>query len=259
MARQPAEQTCPEWMKAAVRALSTAVSKSASANTMLGLLPPSSRATFLTLTAAPRIRARPASRPPVSDTRSTSGLSASACPTRAPGPRTRLTTPAGTPASSSRRVRWMAVSGVTGAGFMTDGVARGEGRRDLPAQLEERVVPRPDEPAHADRLVDDAADHVRVAGIDQAAGLLVGEVGVVAEDARDVGHVPAALAHRLAGVEGLERGPSPRGRGRSGRRPIEQCGALAGRRARPVGACRRRAGRRRSRPGPARRSRRPPR
>ncbi len=43
------------------------------------------------------------------------------------------------------------------------GVARREGRRDLPAHLQQRVVPRPDEPADADRLVDDAAEHVRVA------------------------------------------------------------------------------------------------
>ena len=106
-------------MNAAVSALSTAVSKSASAKTMLGLFPPSSSATFFMLPAAPRIRARPASMPPVREMRSTSGLSASAWPTRPPGPRTRLTTPAGTPASSSSRVRWIAVSGVTDAGFMT--------------------------------------------------------------------------------------------------------------------------------------------
>ena len=59
IARQPAEQTWPRWMNAAVSALSTTVSKSASAKTMLGLLPPSSIATFFMLTAAPRTR-RPA-------------------------------------------------------------------------------------------------------------------------------------------------------------------------------------------------------
>jgi hypothetical protein len=47
------EQTWPEWVKAAVSALSTAVSKSASSNTMFGLLPPISSATCLRLTAAP--------------------------------------------------------------------------------------------------------------------------------------------------------------------------------------------------------------
>ena len=119
MARLPAEQTWPLWVKAAVRALSTAVSKSASAKTMLGLLPPSSMAIFFMLPAAPWTSERPASMPPVSEMRSTSGLSARAWPTRGPGPRTRLTTPGGVPASSSRRVRWMAVRGVTVAGFMT--------------------------------------------------------------------------------------------------------------------------------------------
>ena len=105
MARQPALQTWPLWVKAAVRALSTAVSKSLSSNTMLGLLPPSSMAIFFMFTAAPRTSARPASMPPVSEMRSTSGLSASAWPTRSPGPRMRLTTPGGVPASSSSRVR----------------------------------------------------------------------------------------------------------------------------------------------------------
>ena len=119
MARLPALQTWPLWTKAAVTALSTTVSKSASAKTMLGLFPPSSSATRLTLIAAPRISDRPASRPPVSEMRSTSGLSPSAWPTRSPGPSTRLTTPGGVLASSSRRVRWIAVSGVTWAGFMT--------------------------------------------------------------------------------------------------------------------------------------------
>ncbi len=62
---------------------------------------------------------RPASSPPVSDTMSTSGLAASASPTRPPGPRTRLTTPAGRPASSSSSTRMIVVSGVSEAGFRT--------------------------------------------------------------------------------------------------------------------------------------------
>ena len=115
-------------------------------------------------------------------------------------------------------------------------VARGQRRRDLPAQLQQRVVPWPDQPADADRLVDDPADRGRVAGVDQPAGLLVGEVRVVAEDAGDVGHVPSALAHRLAGVHRLEPGQllevpvDERGDA------VQQRGPLAGRRVRPVGS-----------------------
>ncbi len=70
MSRPPAEQTWPLWMKAALRAWSTAVSKpssvsQASAKTTLGFLPPSSRATFLTVTAAAWATLVPLIRPPV--------------------------------------------------------------------------------------------------------------------------------------------------------------------------------------------------
>ena len=57
--------------------------------------------------------------PPVSEIMSTSGLAASASPTRSPGPSTRLTTPFGAPASSSSSVSRIVVSGVYEAGFMT--------------------------------------------------------------------------------------------------------------------------------------------
>ena len=212
------------------------VSKSASAKTMFGLLPPSSIAIFFMLTAAPRTSARPASMPPVSEMRSTSGLSASAWPTRVARTEDEVARRRrGTPASSSSRVRWIAVSGVTGRGLHDRGAAGRERRRDLPAQLQERVVPRPDEPAHADRLVDDPADDVRVAGVHEPPGLLVGEVGVVAEDARDVGDVPAALAHGLAGVAGLRGGqPSWSRSSRSATRSSSAARSLVGV-VRPVG------------------------
>ena len=61
----------------------------------------------------------PPARLPVNDTRSTSGLSASACPTRLPGPSTRFTTPFGTPASSRSRTRWIVVNGVACDGLTT--------------------------------------------------------------------------------------------------------------------------------------------
>ena len=103
MRREPAEHTCPESRKIAVRALSIAASMSASAKMMFGFLPPSSRATFFTVGAAAAMIVRPVSTPPVKETRSTSGALVIAAPTVAPGPRTRLATPSGSP--SSTRVR----------------------------------------------------------------------------------------------------------------------------------------------------------
>ena len=166
---------------------------------------------------------------------STSGLSASAWPTRSPGPRTRLTTP-------GRQPGLLEQSGeVDGRqrrelGRLHDrGVAGRQGRRDLPAHLQERVVPGPDQAADPDRLVDDPAEGVRVARVDEAARLLVGEIRVIAEDPGDVGHVPAALAHRLAGVERLQASHLLEvAIDQLGDR-VQDGGPLAGRRARPVG------------------------
>ena len=165
----PAEQTCPEWVNAAVSALSTAVSKSASSNTMFGLLPPISRATFLKLTAAPR-QQRPA--------RLVAAGQRDEVDVRAVGERL---------ADASARPEDEVDDAGRDAGLLEQAgqvdrrqrrdlgrlhdrrVPGGERRRDLPADLEERVVPRPDQPADADRLVDDPADGVRVAGVDEAA------------------------------------------------------------------------------------------
>ncbi len=124
MRRAPAEQTWPLWMKAALRAWSTAVSKpssvaQASAKTTLGFLPPSSRATFFTVTAAAWATFVPLMRPPVKETRSTSGCSARRAPTVWPGPVTMLATPAGRPASTSRSMRAIVVSGVISLGLTT--------------------------------------------------------------------------------------------------------------------------------------------
>jgi len=51
--------------------------------------------------------------------------------------------------------------------------------------------------------VHDAAVHAGDPGVDHPAGVLVGELGEVAEHGDDVVHVDPALHQRLAGVEGL--------------------------------------------------------
>ena len=50
--------------------------------------------------------------------------------------------PAGRPASSSSRIRWIAVCGRELAGLEHEGVAGRQAGRDLPGGLEQRVVPR---------------------------------------------------------------------------------------------------------------------
>ena len=150
----------------AVSARSSAASRSASAKTMFGFLPPSSSATFLTVAAAAAITRLPVDSPPVNETRSTSGLSVSGAPTSGPPPRTRLATPAGSPASASSRDQ---VDG-RGRGQLArlehERAAGGQRGGDLPGGLQQRVVPRGDQRADADRLVHDPADHVGAAGVD---------------------------------------------------------------------------------------------
>ena len=85
---------------------------------MLGALPPSSSETFLRFLDAPAAIFLPTSVEPVKATLSTSAWSTSAAPA-SPKPGSTLTTPAGTPASSSSSPSRSAVSGVCSAGLRT--------------------------------------------------------------------------------------------------------------------------------------------
>ena len=100
-----------------------------------------------------------------------------------------------------------------------EGVAGRQAGGDLPGHLEEWVVPGRDQAADSDRLVDDPADHVGVARVDHPAGLLGGDVAVVAEDADHVVDVVLALDQPLAGVEGLCLGDQALVAHRAGRPP----------------------------------------
>ena len=87
--------------------------------TTMMFLPPISRWTFLKLGAALVLTVRPTSVEPVNDTTLTAGDSSSALPTSPPPPVTRLSTPGGTPASSSTLTKFHDESGVSVAGFST--------------------------------------------------------------------------------------------------------------------------------------------
>ena len=101
--REPATQLCPLALKILRSTPLTALSRSASSNTITGDLPPSSRETSAKFSALLRMTCRAVSGPPVKLTRSTSGWLVSARPHGSPCPVTTLNTPGGKPASSNTR------------------------------------------------------------------------------------------------------------------------------------------------------------
>ncbi len=118
--REPAKQTWPLPPKMARIDSGTAMSRSASAKTMLADLPPSSAETGVRLAAAAAMMAAPVALEPVKVIRSTRGSPVSGPATSSPPyPCTMLRTPSGSPASSASSPNRAAVSGVCGAGFST--------------------------------------------------------------------------------------------------------------------------------------------
>src|SRR3974390_2640433 len=101
------------------RAPSMAASKSASAKKMLGDLPPSSRVTRLTVSAASLTMILPRAADPVKATLLTSGCLTSGEPQVSPKPVITLTTPLGNPTSSNHLANSSGVSGGGAAGFST--------------------------------------------------------------------------------------------------------------------------------------------
>ena len=199
MQRSPLREKTPN------RAESIAASRSASAKTTHGDLPPSSIDRPLRFGAALRKIVCPVVVSPVKEISGTSGCLTRASPASSPRPLTRLNTPSGRPASlkisAHRRRRERGELG----GLEDHGVAGGQRGGELPGLQHERGVPRRDEAGDADRLAVDV--------VDLRAGHLVGVVGLgddqVGEEA-EVLRGPLRLAQRLgdrqAGVEGLELG-----------------------------------------------------
>ena len=113
MQRSPFSENTPKIVA------SIAASRSASANTIAGLLPPSSIERPLRNGAAlPKISC-PVRLSPVKLMSGTSGCFTRASPASSPSPLTRLKTPFGTPASSKMPAHREAESGVNSAGFST--------------------------------------------------------------------------------------------------------------------------------------------
>ena len=117
--REPAVQRSPLSEKTPKIVASIAASRSASANTTAGDLPPSSIERPLRNGAAlPKI-SWPVRLSPVNEMSGTSGCFTRASPASSPSPLTRLKTPCGSPASSKMPAHSEAESGVNSAGFST--------------------------------------------------------------------------------------------------------------------------------------------
>ncbi len=202
-----AVQSWPPLISAPAVAPRAAASRSASAWTMNGALPPSSRWTRLTLFAASAWIRLPVSESPVSEMRSTSMCAAIAAPTTSPRPVTTLRTPAGNPGlrgqlgQPDRRDRRRA------GRLEDDRVAGRERRADLPDRHPERVVPRRHLGHHPDRL---APDHRRVAAAVLVRGLALQMADLAGEEAQVVrGEGEVRLTPELVGgprLLGLDEG-----------------------------------------------------
>ena len=117
--RELAVQRSPLSENTPNRVESSAASRSASANTIAGDLPPSSIDRPLRFSAAFRKMSCPVVVSPVKEISGTPGCFTSASPASSPSPLTRLNTPSGTPASRKISGHRLADSGVNSAGFST--------------------------------------------------------------------------------------------------------------------------------------------
>ncbi len=117
--RERAQQSWPALSKTAYGALAAAAAMSASAKTMLALLPPSSRVTRFTCSAQPAMIRLPTSVEPVKQTLRTSGWVTKRSPTTEPLPGMIVSTRSGSPASRASSPIRIAVSGVSSAGLRT--------------------------------------------------------------------------------------------------------------------------------------------
>ena len=111
-------QSWPELRKLATRRPSATALGSASSKTITGALPPSSKCTRLSVSAAARAMPLPVATLPVSETSAISGWRTIASPTPGPSPVTTLSTPGGRISATSSAKRSVEI-GVSSEGFNT--------------------------------------------------------------------------------------------------------------------------------------------
>ena len=160
----------------------------------------------------------PTSVEPVKATLLTPGCLTRASPAVSPKPGTMLMTPAGIPGLDGQLAHAEGGQGGLLGGLEDDGAAGRQRGAPLPGDHEHREVPGDDLPGDAHRLAAGVAE-VPAADRDRLAVDLVGPAGIIAEAVDHQRQVAvAALADRLAVVEGLELGQLVDVAPRSGRR-----------------------------------------
>ncbi len=203
--RVAAVQSWPALKYAAPATASAVVATSASANTSTGALPPSSRWTRHSRSAAIVATCRPARGLPVRLTMATDRWRTRAWPVAAP-PHTTFSTPGGNTSHSSSAIRTVE-AGVSSEGFEHHGVPGGQGRGPLPHGHHQGIVPRGDLAAHPHRLTADARrDPLQVLARGQSAEQ-PGRPGEEADLVDGGGQLVLQRGRvRLAGVGDLEPG-----------------------------------------------------
>ena len=156
-------QTWPARRNPAATQRGAARSRSASSQTIVAEMLPSSRAIGRRPTE--RCSSRPTAVLPVNEKKRMSWFSTSQRPTSAPGPWTSadMSAAAGRPASSSSTSS-AALNGVACGGLIDDGISGGERRRQLVRHHVQRRVERGDAADDAARHTDGEGEAVRVPG-----------------------------------------------------------------------------------------------
>ena len=224
----------------------TAASRSASAKTMFGDLPPSSSVTLLQrLGGAAHDAACRSRSSPVNAILSTPGMLDDA-PGRpsSPAPVTTLSTPGGRPTSCAISAERERGQRRLARRLDDDGVAARQRRRDLPRRQQQREVPRHDRGDDADRLAQRVGEVVAL-DRDRLAVDLVGPAGEVLEALGGRRHVDRAATRRsacrcAASRAARSRRPSPS----AARRASRPAGRARAPTASPHGPSKRRARRR---------------
>ena len=198
IARLVAVQRCPVEKNAAFNTQSTATSRSASASTMVGFLPPISSCTRASRSAPIFAMPRPTASEPVNEMARTFGCATSGI------------------ADVAARAGDEVEHALRNAGFMQDldepharerrlrrrldhhGVAGDQRGRELPRRDGDGEVPGRDQRDHAERLADGVHEHARPLGRNRVAREARAFAAEIFEDADGARHLALRLGDRLA-------------------------------------------------------------